>query len=141
MWNPNEHTDDENLRWAWLRAAEWGSWPIFISQPVAPIALLLFPWWAVIFIAATLNVLWSFSIRYRVVIPSLAFWGAIVVRLKWIVCPVAAFLLWRKGLKGTAALALFWPLVILVVPQASTQIGVIQKMFMQCLGYKPAQES
>jgi hypothetical protein len=123
------------------RAVDWGSWPIFMSQPVAPLALLSFPWWLVIFVVTALNVVWSLFIRYRLVIPFLAFWGAIVVRLKWIVCPVAAYLLWRKGLKGTAALALFWPLAILVVPQASTQIGVIQKMFMQCLGYEPTQET
>jgi len=75
------------------------------------------------------------------VFPVLAFWGAIVVRLKWIVCQVAAYLLWRKGLKGTAALALGWPLVILVIPHASTQIGVIQRMFMQCLGYERVQKT
>lgn len=138
MWNPNEHSDQENLQWAWLRAVEWGDWPLFISQPVAPIALLIFPWWSVILVVIVINATWSLLIRYRMVIPSLAFLGAIFVRMKWIACPFAAILLWRNDMKGTAALALFWPLVILVAPRASTQIGVIQTMFMQCLGYEPA---
>lgn len=141
MWNPIEHTDDENVRWSWLGAVEWGAWPIFMSQPVAPLALIFFPWWSVIFIMTALNVVWALFISHRIVIPALAFWGAIIVRLKWIACPVAAYLLWHKGMKGIALMALFWPLVILVVPHGSTQIGVIQKMFMRCLGYEPAHEN
>lgn len=138
MWNPNEHTDDENVQWSWLRAVEWGAWPIFISQPIAPIALLFFPWWSVIMVATTANVVWSLFIRYQMAIPALAFLGAVFVRLKWLTCPIAASLLWYGGSRGTAALALFWPLLVLVVPRASTRVGEIQKMFMQCLGYEPA---
>lgn len=141
MWNPSEHTDDENLRWAWLRAVEWGSWPIFVSQPIAPLAFLFFPWWSVVIAVAALNAVWSLFLRYRLVIPALAFWGAFLVRLKWITCPVTAYLLWRLGMKGTAALAFFWPLAILLVPRVPTQIGVIQKMFMRHLGYEATQTS
>ena len=141
MWNPNEHTDDENLRWSWLRAAEWGSWPIFVSQPVAPVALLFFSWWSVMLVTIALNVVWSIFIRYRVVVPSLAFWGAVFVRLKWIASPIACYLLWHRQMKGSAAFALFWPLAVLVLPHGSTQIGVIQKMFMQSLGYEPTDRS
>lgn len=139
MWNPAEHTDEDNLRWAWLRAVEWGSWPVFVSQPIAPLALLLFPWWCVAVAVAALNAVWSVFVRYRVVMPALAFWGAIFVRLKWVACPVAAYLLWHHGAGWTAMLALLWPLAALLVPRAPTQVGVIQKMFMRCLGYEWAQ--
>jgi hypothetical protein len=137
MWNPKENTDQENLQWAWLRAVEWGSWPMFILQPVAPIALLFFPWWSVILVLMVMNATWSFFVRYQFVIPSFAFWGAIFVRIKWITIPFATYLLWRNDMRGIAALALFWPLVILIIPHSSTQIGIIQTMFMQCMGYEP----
>ncbi len=136
MWSPTDHTDHENLQWAWLRAVEWGDWPIFISQPVAPIVLLFFPWWSVIIVVIVINVTWSLFVRYNVVITSLAFWGAIFCSIEVDFLPVRHDIFSGATVReGTAALALFWPLVILVAPRASTQIGVIQTMFMQCLGY------
>lgn len=141
MWNPYEHSDDENLRWAWLRAVEWGAWPIFISQPIAPVVLVFFPWWSVILVTSAANALWTVFIRYKFVIPAVAFWGAVIVRLKWITCPTAAYILWLKGMRAAAMMALLWPLLILIMPYGSGQIGVIQRMFMQCLGYELANES
>ena len=55
MWNFDEHSDNDNMRWTWLRAVEWGMWPLFISQPIAPIALLFWPWWSVIGIIIAVN--------------------------------------------------------------------------------------
>jgi hypothetical protein len=34
MWNPDRHPDEENLRWAWLRAIEWKHWPLFFPEAV-----------------------------------------------------------------------------------------------------------
>jgi hypothetical protein len=42
-WNGEEHNDDENFLWAWLRAVEWSLWPLFIAQPIVPFLLLLNP--------------------------------------------------------------------------------------------------
>jgi hypothetical protein len=139
MWNPNEHTEDENLQWTWLRAVEWGAWPIFISQPIAPVVLLTFPWWSVIMVTTAANVVWGLFIRYRVVIPTLAFWGAVFVRLKWLACPIAAYLLWRRGDGGQAAVALLWPLLMAIVPRSLPKVRLIQNMFMQSLGLEPAE--
>jgi hypothetical protein len=136
MWNPAEHSDDENLRWCWLRAVEWGAWPIFLSQPIAPLLFLFLPWWFVILVLTGLNTIWSLFIKHRLVVPALAYWGSWFVRLKWIVCPVACYLLWHAGTKAVALLALFWPLAVALMPRGTTQIGVIQKMFMHCLGYE-----
>jgi hypothetical protein len=136
MWIPTEHSDEENLRWCWLRAVEWGSWPVFISQPIAPLALLFFPWWAVILATIGANAIWTLFVRYKVVDPALAFFGAIVVRFKWITCPVAAYALWHRDMRAVAMMALLWPLLILVMPGWPAQIGVIQEMFMGCLGYQ-----
>lgn len=63
MWNPNEHSDDLNLRWCWLRATEWIRWPYFISQPVVPVMLVFWPWQAVIAIVLICNLIWYFLIR------------------------------------------------------------------------------
>jgi hypothetical protein len=57
VWNPSEHSDDENLRFCWLRAVEWGNWPTFISQPVVPIAILFWSWKIVVGAAVILNIL------------------------------------------------------------------------------------
>ena len=45
VWNPEEHTNEENLRWSLLRGIEWGIWPAFLSIPVVPISLIFFSWW------------------------------------------------------------------------------------------------
>jgi hypothetical protein len=138
MWNPSEHSDDENLRWCWLRAVEWGNWPMFVSQPLVPVALVIWPWKPVIGVAMGLNILWALLIRYNVVIIPVAFWGAVFVRLKWLACPAAAFILYRRGATWLAALALLWPLAVIIIgPLMPTMIGRLQQMFMQCLGYQP----
>ena len=55
-WNPGQHSDDDNLRWSWLRAVEWGRWPVFLSQPIGPVLLIWLPWQqvALLVIGATL---------------------------------------------------------------------------------------
>jgi hypothetical protein len=110
---------------------------MFVSQPIAPLALLVWPWENVIVVAIIVNLWWALSIRYHVVVPSVAYWGALFVRLKWITCPVAAILLFLRGQKLQAAIAFFWPLVVVllsIVP--TTKVGPIQKMFMKCFGYE-----
>lgn len=148
MWNPHENTDDENLRWCYIRALEWASWPTFISQPIAPVAILFFPWWSVAIATVVATALWMLFIRHRFVSPAAAYWGALFVRLKWITCPVAAFFLWSRGSKVAAVVALLWPLVILVMPWplmlfglGPGRVGDIQTMFMRHLGYEPASET
>ena len=140
-WDPSEHSDQENLQWSWLRAVEWGLWPIFMSQPIAPIAFIYYSWWKVILVIAVLNLGWSIFIRYKIVIPSLAQFGVFFVRLKWISIPISTYILWKNGKTGTAMLALFWPVLNALVPHTPSQIGVIQKMFMETLGYEAKKTS
>ena len=117
---------------------QWGTWPMFISQPIAPVAILFFPWRTVVLTTLLATVLWIGFVRYAIVVPALAFWGAVLVRLKWIASPAAALILWRRGAGGAATVALLWPAFILAVPLGPGRVGQIQKMFMQCLGYKQA---
>jgi hypothetical protein len=136
-WIPGEHSDQENLTWAWLRAVEWGRWPIFVSQPIAPLFLLFFPWPAVVVGTILLNLMWAGFVRYRFVNIKAAYYGAIVVRLKWVTCPAVAIYLFSAGELVGAVLALLWPLLIFVIGALpSTQIGRIQNMFMSQLGYE-----
>ena len=141
MWNPAECTDEENERWCLLRAMEWGSWPMFMSQPIAPLLMLVWPWPIVVFATVVANVLWAFFIRYNAVVPAMAYWGAFFFRLKWIACPLAACLLYLRGEKLGAAFALFWPWIAAFGQFPAPMVGRIQKMFMRCLGYEPTEEN
>lgn len=142
MWNPHEHNDEENLRWSWLRAVEWARWPIFISQPIAPIFLLVFNWYemAIGFILA--NILWAVFVRHKYVNVFLAYFGVLFVKLKWIFSPVMAFYFYSETEYKNAIIALLWPLVISVIDAfPTTQIGRIQQMFMAVLGYASSDSS
>lgn len=135
LWNADEHSDEENLRWCWLRAVEWGRWPLFIAQPVAPVLLMFYPWKSVVLGVIVGNFLWAI-VRYSVVSVDLAYLGALFVHSKWLVSLVTGVLLLHRDDYFVAALAGFWPLVTLVIGVLpTTQIGKLQKLFMRELGY------
>ena len=139
IWDPTLHPDEVNLRWSLLRAIEWGRWPIFLSQPAVPVLLLVFDWKAVVVGIIITNLLWASFVRYRFVSVAGAYWGATLVRLKWLMCPMAAVYLFMRGELGLAALSLFWPALIFVIGALpTTQVGRIQNMFMARLGYEHA---
>jgi len=124
---------------------EWTSWPLFVAQPFAPIALLFFSWWSVALVVLGATVLWAFVVRDRIVIASLAYWGCLVVKLKWIVCAVGACILAYRGALGVAVLALLWPLATLltqmiVLPLKPPRLGDIEMMFIRSLGYRSVDE-
>ena len=135
-WNPHEHSDEENLRWSWLRAVEWGIWPAFLSGPIVPLLLPFFSWWKVIGAAAVLTILWSF-IRYKNVNLAMARFGVYFVLLKWVACPLTAIYLAIQHNYILALPSLLWPMLAayLGIFVGGTQIGRIQNMFMIKLGY------
>jgi hypothetical protein len=138
-WDPALHPDEMNLRWSLLRAVEWGRWPIFLSQPLAPVLLLILSWKAVVLGTIVINLLWASFVRYRFVSVAGAYWGAILVRFKWLTCPAAAVYLFTRGEPGLAALSLLWPVLIFVMGAIpTTEVGRIQNMFMARLGYEQA---
>lgn len=137
MWNSAEHSDQENLQWCWLRAVEWGRWPVFLSQPVAPVLLLNAPWQLVTGGFFVVNLLWSFSVAYRYVNVPAAYVAALFVQLRWIASPVCAYVLYSRGQVGIALVALLWPLLIFLIGAfPPVKIGPIQKLFMAQLGYE-----
>jgi hypothetical protein len=151
-WNPAQHSDEENTRWAWLRAVEWIEWPLFLSQPVVPVLLFFYPWPWVLGLAAASAFVWRLLVVPSFVSPSLAYLGPMFVALKYVAAPVMAFLLWQRGDAWIAALALLWPFVGLLVIQSgvgliyapfalsargqASQVGVVQKRLMAALGYE-----
>lgn len=124
---------------------EWCVWPLFLSQPIAPIAILYFGWKLVAIVVIALAVLWALFVQRAFVSPQLAYYGALIVRLKWITCPVSAYLLWSRGSRTDAVIALIWPIFIIVlqIPALATgriQVGATQNALMQSLGYTPSTE-
>lgn len=105
-WNPAEHSDQDNFMWSWLRAIEWGRWPIFLSQVLAPIFLLFFNWKVVVVGTIVVNLLWAGFVRYRFVSIKAAYLGAIIVRLKWPTCLLIATYLYLHDEKTGGSICL-----------------------------------
>lgn len=95
---------------------EWGRWPIFLSQPVAPVLLLWLPWTAVVAGTVIFNILWAIFVRYQLVNVRAAFLGAAIVSLKWLAWPAATVYLFVQGRRP---------------------VGRIQVSFMRALDYEP----
>ena len=135
-WESSKHSDEENNRWSLLRAIEWGIWPAFLSIPIVPLFLTFFVWWKVIIVVISLTIFWSF-IRYKYVNIKMAYYGVLLVQLKWIICPIVAIYLLTQSSSIAAVITLFWAFLAAYcgIFVGGTKIGFIQKMFMNKLGY------
>lgn len=133
--DPRGFSDDENVRACWLRAAEWGKWPIFVSQPVVPLLYLKFPWVWVLSAIVILNVVWS-PFRDRLANVQVATAGAFFARLKWITIPVSAFLAVRNEAYVVCVLSLLTPIVVPLVGMLTPfrEVGQLQREFLRQLG-------
>lgn len=116
VWNPREHTDQENQEWSSQRASEWSGFPLFLSQPLVPLLLIWFPWKALVLSLIVINIVWGLIVRYRYVSIALADFGSVFHYWKWITCPVAAIYLYYVA-EDThkAVIALLWPLITMLV--------------------------
>jgi hypothetical protein len=159
MWKPAEHSDDDNLRWAHLRAMEWLTWPGFISQPLVPILLYFYPWPWVVGSVVLISFAWRMVVAPVIVFPQLATAGVWFAKLRFAASPIMAFLIWQSGDYWTAALALLWLFVgaviviygvgLLRTPLSliftswgrATEIGAVQRQFMASLGYEYLDQS
>ena len=123
-------TDEYKAKWCLLRAIEWGQWPLFIAQPIAPLILLYASWKQLAVTLIVLTWLWS-RIRMRFVSLSLAQFGSFFVHLKWLTgILVCGYFILHDNYK-LAALAILWPLVTLILQflVPPTQIGTLQEIF------------
>jgi hypothetical protein len=129
MWRATEHSDFENSQWLLLRSIEWIQWPLFISQPAVPILLWFYQWQPVVVAVIVIAILWRVAIATWCVSVRLADFGPIFVVLKFPTCPVMAFLIWEKGDRFGAALALLWPIAVLLIKQLLNTWGFIATAF------------
>ena len=129
MWRASEHSDSENSRWILLRSIEWVQWPLFISQPIVPILLWFCEWQPVVLAVIAVSIIWRFGIATRFVSIRLADLGPILVVLKFVVCPVMAFLIWKQGDQFGAVLALLWPMAVLLIQQLLNAVMRIASIF------------
>jgi hypothetical protein len=140
IWNPTKHSDEENLKWCWLRAVEWGRWPIFLSQVIAPPLLIFLSWKYVVLGFVAGNIAWALLVRYRFVNVALAYIGCVVVLFRWVTWPVATAYMFFVGISPECWVSLAWPLLIYLLGAFTpVQIGRIQGRFMRSLGYEPTE--
>jgi hypothetical protein len=125
-------TDEEIRRWIWLRSIEWANWPIFISQPLIPIALVFFKWWLVLVIIYTTNIFWS-VVRYKYFNPFAATLAAYFVKLRWFVAIGCGVYLFIHSDYELAMIAFLWPLLsgVLVL---SGKLERIQELITRAIG-------
>lgn len=137
FYNPNTATNEENLRWAWLRAVEWGNWPLFIAQPIAPILFRYYTWWHVIIGILVISWVWCL-IRYKFISIILMDLASTFVHLKWPISIIIGILFLREHNYFYAAISGFYIVInwfmIFLVP--SVKIGVLQKIIMTAFGYE-----
>jgi hypothetical protein len=118
-------TDDEIVKWAWLRAIEWGAFPAYLSQLIAPILFVFIPWYCVLVGVVIAGMLWL-PARYTFVSVNLAAAACIVVVwLKWPAAIGSSIYLFRHDQTAAGVMALLWPLVAGLAGKPS-KIGVIQ---------------
>jgi len=137
VWDPLLNTDEENVQWCWLRAVEWGRWPIFLSQSVAPVLLAFLSVPTVVVLFVCLNLLWAL-IRYRFVSARLAEIGVFIVLPKTLVSVGMAVYLYLDHDITKAVVALLWPILIVIIGIIgifpTVRIGLLQGKFMEALG-------
>lgn len=140
QWKPSDVAPPEHVRWTWLRAMEWPSWPLFLSLPVVPVLFYFFQWYWVVVAVFALNLAWRLTIPARYVSVLLASWGAHFVHLRFVTAPLMAYLIWTKGQPWIAALAFLWPFAAGAINLFPSNIGTMQRRFILALGYKPPSE-
>jgi hypothetical protein len=122
--------DKDNERILLLRALEWGNWPLFIVQPIAPVLLLFIDWWKLLIGVMLLDWVWAL-IRFRYQSIILALFAAIFVRLKWISSIALGIYFLIKQAYFLSILSFLWPIItmLLVYFTPPFEVGRMQNMF------------
>lgn len=139
IWNPRAHSDEENSRWLWLRAIEWGAFPAYLSQPVVPILFIFYPWYFVAIGVFALGLIWCF-VRYSFVSVGLA--SAVVVPVVWLKWPAAigsSIYLFIQHQPVAGVVALLWPLVA-PFTGLPAKTGIIEQAFAKKIGFVSPEE-
>jgi hypothetical protein len=132
--NFHGYTEDEIKRWLWLRAIEWGAFPAYLSQPVAPILFIFYHWYFVVLGVVALGLIWCFF-RYSFVSVGLS--SAVVLPVVWLKWPAAvgsSIYLFVHHQHAAGVVALLWPLVASFTGVPG-QIGVIELALAKKIGF------
>jgi hypothetical protein len=137
IWNPHEHTNQENQQWSVLRAMEWEALPAFISQPIVPVLLIFFQWYFIIGAVLVASWLWAI-VRHSFVSIVLSEIAYGFVKLRWLTVPCTSIYLFFNGSYFLGIVVLLW--VALAAAIGFTVPGgkssVIQRMFLASMGYE-----
>lgn len=124
----------ETEKWLHLRAIEWANWPAFLSQLVAPILFVFYPWYGVIVGILIVSALWCL-VRDSFTSPALANAGCLAVAwMKWppaIICSV--YLIVRHSYVASV-LAIAWPFLAGFICLGG-MVGRIELNFAKRIGY------
>ncbi len=137
FWDPTSYTDDENLRWALLRAIEWRAWPFFITQPIVPLLFIFYKPEFVVIILLIIGIAWNL-VSMMLINLNLMYFGPIFVKLRWFSSiGVGGYLIYNHVYLW-GILALLWPIVVGSMSPFlafGTTIGKMQERIMNRLGY------
>jgi CheY-like chemotaxis protein len=133
-----EFNEDEAVRWAWLRAIEWGAFPAYLSQLVAPILFVFYPWYYVLLGVVVLGIAWL-PVRYTFVSVRLASVAClVVVLLKWPAAIVSSVFLFRHQEPVAGVVAILWTLLFAGLAGKPARVGILQSMFLNKIGVLPS---
>jgi len=128
------YTDEEIRRWLWLRAIEWAGFPAYISQIIAPILFIFYPWWQIVIGVVYVGIVWCL-IRYAFVSVAISNTACLlVVWLKWPVAIGSAIYLFVHQQPLASVIALIWPLVAAFTTPPG-KVGVIELHLAKRIGY------
>jgi hypothetical protein len=128
------YTDPEIQRWLWLRAVEWSGFPGYLSQIIAPILFIFYPWWEVVLGVVLVGLVWC-VVRYWFISIAISNTACLaVVWLKWPVAIGSAIYLFIHLQPLPGVLALIWPLVAgFMTPPG--KVGIIELRLAKRIGY------
>jgi hypothetical protein len=125
-----DEPDEVKSQWCLLRAIEWARLPLFVAQPIAPLAILVFDFSYVFFAVLVISWVWV-PIRMSFVSLWLANFSSLFVHLKWPIAAGCGFYLAVHGNYIAAAVAAGWPLATLALTDYVPvgPIGILQQRF------------
>jgi hypothetical protein len=132
--NFHGYTEEELQRWLWLRAVEWSGFPAYVSQIVAPILFIFYPWWQVVLGVVLVGLFWC-MVRYWFISVAVSTTACLaVVWLKWPVSIGSAIYLFTHRQPLAGVIALIWPLVAAFTTPPG-KIGVIELRLAKRVGH------
>ncbi len=133
--------DEEIRRWISLRAVEWMNWPLFVSQPIIPVAMIFLKWWETILAMFILNIGWS-AIKYKHYSIPIAISGVVFVRLRWIAAITCGIYFLTMNDYPLAFLSVLWPLLcpLIVIPGKLERTRQIIYKALECYYAFPSRE-